>query len=188
MRAADDVAAVLRRRADQLARPRDDADQQVETVEVLLVDAGDGRRYALEARNVRQVQRTQRLRRLPEAAGAALGVVPVRSGTVPVVDLAAVLGTGPADRARPFVVVLDGAGAPLGLLVDVVSDVTSWRATDLRLAATRTATSGTGAGGTGGAGARVGPGGVVVLDADAVLAAATATPGHAADHPRHSGP
>ena len=186
MRAGVDVDAVLRRRAEELARPRDDGEAVLETVDVLIVDAGDGGRYAFEARHVRQVQRTEQLRRLPGGAGAVLGVVPVRSGVVPVVDLAAVLGTGPVDRRRPFVVVLDGAGAPLGLLVDAVSDVTTWQTAQIRAPAMGAGTSATG--GPGAARARVGPGGVVVLDVQALLAGSTANPGRAGDSRRPPGP
>jgi purine-binding chemotaxis protein CheW len=184
---AADTAAVLARRAELLARPRDDADQPGATLEVLLVEAGDGQRYALPASQVREVQRAEHLRRVPAGAGAVLGVIPVRSAVVPVVDLAAVLGTSPVDRTRPFVVVVEDGETDLALLVDGVVDVTAWDQTDVRTTPTMAGDGGTGAG------ARVGPGGVLLLDAAALLRSPAAgalrvAPGFSDSDRRHGGP
>jgi chemotaxis signal transduction protein len=159
--AGRDVGDILRRRAALLAGAPSGGGQASATVQVVVVDIGDGQRYALEARHVLQVQRNVHLRRLPSGAGAVLGVVPLRAGAVPVADLAAVLGVGAADTTRPLVVVLEGEGSPLGLLVDEVSDLTTWRATELEAA--------TGTAGAAWTGARVGPHRTVVLDSESLL-------------------
>ena len=159
-----DAEEVLRQRAALLARPpHHETWSATVDVVVVVVDVGE-QRYALEACHVRRVQRNEHLRRVPAGAGAILGVAPVPAGIVPVADLAAVLGVGAAVPGRPLVVVLDGAGSPVGLLVDDVSDVATWRTADVRESASAAQAEALGSRPT-----RVGPGGVVVLDGAALL-------------------
>lgn len=112
-------AGLLERRAAELARPSEPEDD-IALVDVVVVQVAGGARYAFESRHVRRVVRNAGLCRLPGAAGQLLGLVLVDGDAVPVMDLAAVLGLTPPDRARPLVLLLDGGLPPLGLLVDEV--------------------------------------------------------------------
>ena len=107
--------------------------------------------------------RNEKLRRLPGNTSALLGVVPTRGEVVPAADLGALLGLSAPSLTRPLVVVLDDERAPVGLLVDTVTEVSSWRRADLR-----TLTHAGPAVGEDGPG--VGPGHTVVLDVDTLLA------------------
>lgn len=82
--------------------------------------------YALDVTVVREIVRTQPITPLPNAPELIEGVVELRGGLVPVLDLARVLGNRsseitPASR----IVVLDYEGLSLGLCVDAATDVLS---------------------------------------------------------------
>lgn len=116
MRSDAAARSLLERRAAQLAR-RPPVPAQAAQVDTLTVRVA-GHTYGIEARHVRRILRNDRLCRLPAGPWALLGLAAVGGESVPVVDLAAVLGVGPADRARPFLLVLHAARRPLALLVD----------------------------------------------------------------------
>ena len=159
---ADEVIAVLERRARQLAKAPDELPP---TVEVLVMTVGEIH-YAFETRHVREVLRTERVRRLPAGASALRGLVAARGEVVPVADLGELLGAPAAAAAsRSCVVVIDGSAPPVGLLVDEASDVVDVAAD--RLAAV----SGDAASGNGPSRLALGvaPDGTVVLDASAFL-------------------
>jgi len=124
----DDVMAA---RAAALARPVEVVDEH-DSVEVVTVEVSGGASFAIEASYVREVMRNDHLRRLPGGTGALLGVVPSRGEAVPVADLGALLGLCPPSQNRPMVVVLEHESAPLGLLVERVTQVAEWRRADLR--------------------------------------------------------
>jgi chemotaxis signal transduction protein len=152
---------VMAARAAALARPVT-ADDTQDTVEVVTVEVQGGASFAIEARHVREVMRNDNLRRLPGGSGALLGLVPTRGEVVPVADLGALLGLCPPSPARPMVVVLDHESAPLGLLVDGVTQVAMWRRSAVRsvthaVALTRDFTVG------------VGPADTTLLDGEALL-------------------
>ena len=152
---------VMAARAAALARPVAPDDRH-DTVEVVTVEVGGGASFAIEARHVREVMRNDNLRRLPGGAGALLGVVPTRGEVVPVADLGALLGLCQPSLDRPMVVVLDHDSAPLGLLVDGVTQVAMWRRSAVRsvthaVALPREDTVG------------VGPAHTAVLDGEALL-------------------
>jgi len=118
-------------RAAALAEPAA-SDDTHDTVEVVTVEVGGAASFAIEAHHVREVMRNDSLRRLPAGAGALLGVVPTRGEVVPVADLGALLGVCSPSPTRPIVVVLDHESAPLGLLVDAVTEVAMWRRSAVR--------------------------------------------------------
>lgn len=152
---------ILAERAARLARPLPPPRQDT-VQDLLLVTTGAGRRFALPARSVRQVLRDEPLGRLVAGAGAFTAVAIVSGETVPVADLGALLDGEPARRDRPFLVVLDSAAGPVGLLVDRVLDVAAVPTDDLE----------TVSGAVEGAAAahrRVTPDGAVVLDIEALL-------------------
>jgi purine-binding chemotaxis protein CheW len=80
--------------------------------------------YAIEVGSIREIVRIAATTPLPDAPSLIEGVVDLRGGLIPVVDLACVLDrerSEPGRRAR--IVVLDIGGLVLGLQVDSVTDV-----------------------------------------------------------------
>lgn len=118
---APDARQQLERRAAELAQ-RPTQEKAVATVEVVTVLVGS-RSYALEVRHVSRILRTRHLCRLPEEGGELMGLVMTGGSAVPVADLASLVLLGPPERTRSFVVLLGGAGLPLGLLVDEVESI-----------------------------------------------------------------
>lgn len=111
--------ALLERRAAALARPP----QLVEGLpptDVVVVSVAGGMRFAVETRYVRQVVRNRSVSLLPRSAGELAGIVLVRDESVPVADLAAVLGLAATDPTRSLVLVLGVGEPPVGILVDEV--------------------------------------------------------------------
>lgn len=131
MRTSAERQRLLEKRAEVLARPLVASDQEAH-LDVVVVTVAGGRRYAIEVRHVRQVVRGEALTLLPASGSVLVGVVPVQGETVPVADLAAVLGLAAADASRPFVLVLAGEQPPVGLLVDDVLTTTSLTEAEVR--------------------------------------------------------
>jgi len=85
-----------------------------------------GRFFGIDVASVREVVRSQRVTPLPLAPPLIEGVVELRSGVVPVVDLGRALGgecidPGPDTR----IVLLDVDGMSIGLVVEGATDVLS---------------------------------------------------------------
>lgn len=112
---------LLERRAAKLASDsREECRVPAPEVSTFVTLVTEGQRYAIEARYAVRVLPNEKLCRLPAEAGELVGLVTVGGESVPVADLASLLGTARPDRSRPFVVLIDGAGHPLGLLADEV--------------------------------------------------------------------
>ncbi len=85
-----------------------------------------GRSYALDVILVREIVRTQEVTPLPNAPDLIEGVVELRGGLVPVLDLSRVLGGERSEvTSRSRIVVVDCDGLLLGLCVDAATDVLS---------------------------------------------------------------
>jgi purine-binding chemotaxis protein CheW len=85
-----------------------------------------GRSFGIDVANVREVVRWQTITPLPLAPPLIEGVVELRSGLVPVLDLGRALGTDPIepnDAARIALLHLDGMS--IGLCVQAATDVLS---------------------------------------------------------------
>lgn len=125
-----DAEAILRRRAEALARPVDDQ-VDLATVELLVLSVAEGRRYGVESRYVGRIAVNRNLSRLPATCGQLVGVAPIGGQVLPVVDLASLLELAAADRTRGFVVAVQRGSDVLGLLVDGVEDVITMPERDL---------------------------------------------------------
>ncbi len=82
--------------------------------------------YALDVGLVREIVRVQPITPLPNAPDLIEGVAEMRSGMVPILDLARVLGASESelgDASR--IVVLNFEGLQLGLTVQAATDVVS---------------------------------------------------------------
>lgn len=85
-----------------------------------------GRSYALDVTLVREIVRSHEITPLPSAPELIEGVVELRGGLVPVLDLGRVLGAGPSPVTNHSrIVVLDCDRMLIGLCVDSATDVLS---------------------------------------------------------------
>ncbi len=91
-----------------------------------------GRIYALDVAYVREVVRTREITPLPMSPELIEGVVELRDGVVPVIDLGRALGGAPCEiTTRARIVVLEADGLVLGLLIEGAADVLSLDASAL---------------------------------------------------------
>lgn len=85
-----------------------------------------GRSYALDVALVREIVRPQEITPLPNAPDLIDGVVDLRGGLVPVLNLSRVLGDEASETTNSSrIVVLDCDGLLLGLSVDAATQVLS---------------------------------------------------------------
>ena len=83
-----------------------------------------GQIYALEVAYVREIVRMQPITPLPNAPALIEGVIDLRGGVIPVLDLVRVLGRGVVDESmHARIVVLEIDGLVLGVAVDAATDV-----------------------------------------------------------------
>lgn len=88
----------------------------------------DGTNYALPILKVREIAQLHGLSPVPDAPRTVRGVLELRGGVVPVIDLRAILGAGATSTTRTTCVLvvdaqLDGRPHRLGLLADAVLEV-----------------------------------------------------------------
>lgn len=118
--AATDPAAVLRRRARELARPIADARAEAGAGADYLAFQLGGQTYAVESAAVREAVQPGAITRLPGLPPTLRGLVNVRSRIVPAFDLRPVLNLRPRAEsagAETMLIVVSGH-AEFGLLVD----------------------------------------------------------------------
>ena len=113
------VRIVLAQRARALARPA--RLEQTGSVVALVLFSIGGRQHAVEAGYVREVLRRPMLSMVPSAPAALVGVAHVRGEILAVADISSLLGVAASPVPGP-VVVIEGPGPPLGLLVEEVHD------------------------------------------------------------------
>jgi purine-binding chemotaxis protein CheW len=116
--------ALLRRRAEQLARQTDTEDARAD-VEVLVCRLG-GERYAIETRSLRAVQWASGISQVPCTPEYVRGIVSVRGEIVTVLRLAAMIGLHGApeieSEAQPMLL-LGLPGVRAGVIVDEIIGV-----------------------------------------------------------------
>jgi purine-binding chemotaxis protein CheW len=91
------------------------------------------RLFALDVSHVREIVRFEPITPLPKAPSLIEGVVELRDGVVPIIDLGNVLGDEPVDTSTSSarIAVLEFDGLILGLTVEAATDVLSLDATAL---------------------------------------------------------
>ena len=102
-------------------------DADFTTKERSLVFRIAGRVYACDVGDVREVVPLDRLTRLPGAPETILGLMNVRGSIVTVVNAAAVLHPGDAQRKQRMVLVVDVGDRGVGIAVERVADVRALR-------------------------------------------------------------
>ena len=91
--------------------------------ELISVRIGD-QAYAIDIMAVREIRGWTAATPLPHAPPHVLGMMNLRGAILPVIDLGARLGLGPASPSASSVVVVAQIGeAQMGLVVDAVSDL-----------------------------------------------------------------
>ena len=91
--------------------------------ELISVRIGD-QAYAIDIMAVREIRGWTAATPLPHAPPHVLGMMNLRGAILPVIDLGARLGLGPASPSASSVVVVAQIGeAQMGLVVDAVSDI-----------------------------------------------------------------
>ncbi len=112
---------ILRRRAEELARPEPAARSMAEGLEVLVFDVAR-RSYAVAAACVREVQRLQSLTPLPGAPAYVLGMVHVRGQVLAVLDLRSLLDRPAQDLADlDHLIILHRREQEFGILADSIA-------------------------------------------------------------------
>jgi purine-binding chemotaxis protein CheW len=80
--------------------------------------------FAIDIMSVREIRGWTTSTPLPQSPPFVLGMINLRGAILPVADLSARLGLGPADaRASSVVVVVQVDGREFGVLVDAVCDI-----------------------------------------------------------------
>lgn len=106
-------------------RTEPETTQQVSEICLACFEAG-GQSYALDVALVREIVRPQEITPLPNAPELIDGVVDLRGGLVPMLNLSRVLGGEASEiTANSRIVVLDCDGLLLGLGVDAATQVLS---------------------------------------------------------------
>ena len=120
--ALDHVRAVLRQRAEILARaPEPESAEEVVRLVVLVVS---GELYGVDVRDVREIRPLAAVAPVPGTPSSWLGLMNLRGNVHPVLDLAGYLGlprSGRGPGAR--VVLVSRDGTTIGLVADDVLDV-----------------------------------------------------------------
>lgn len=122
--------AILRARAETLAKAR--ADEEQISLTVMAFRLGGGR-YGVPFADLEQIVECQHLCPLHGAPRAVLGALAVRAGIVPVLDLRVVLGlaSGPLADLR-LVLVVSVRGERFGLAVEDTEGSVGFQARQLR--------------------------------------------------------
>jgi purine-binding chemotaxis protein CheW len=104
------------------------------TVELVAFRIGE-QEFCVDIMAVREIRGWTPATALPHAPGFVRGVINLRGAVLPIIDLSARLGFGPAEpTARHVTVVAQVSGRVVGLLVDAVSDILTVNAEEISAA------------------------------------------------------
>jgi purine-binding chemotaxis protein CheW len=129
---AADLAAVWHRRAIELAEAPD-RDREVGAALTLVLLRLGGDRYAVPITAVREILRVGRVTPVSTAPAFVHGVINLRGGIVAVLDLRTFFGMEPAPAGEAArIVVADGGGLTVGLLVERVEEIIDLPAAEVK--------------------------------------------------------
>ena len=98
------------------------ADRPVADIEVISFEIG-GQEFCIDIRSVREIRGWTPVTPMPQTADFILGVIILRGGVIPVIDLRIRLGLGrTAPPERHVIVVIQWEERVVGLLVDAVQE------------------------------------------------------------------
>ncbi|MCL4262358.1 MAG: chemotaxis protein CheW [Anaerolineae bacterium] len=116
------VAAILARRAQELAKPLEETTQG-RLLHLLAFQLGR-ERYAIDVAHVLEIYAPQPITLVPRTPDFVVGIFNARGRFLSVIDLPVVLGLpGRSQPATCQIVVVQVAGIEVGFLADVVEDV-----------------------------------------------------------------
>jgi purine-binding chemotaxis protein CheW len=125
---ADRTVRVLRKRAEELARPLEDGSRGT-LYSVAVLALGD-EQIAIEADHLREIVKVPPVAPVPSTPPWITGITQLRGELLAVVDLAHLLGLEPRGE-RALLAVVDAAEGPVGLLVEKVLGFREIRAEEL---------------------------------------------------------
>lgn len=123
---------ILRRRAQELAKPLSEGDEDRGDIRAMLRFAHAGDRYVVPLDHVRQVVPLAGASRLPVSAEPMAAVTSVAGQIVPVVPLFALTGAGAVPLQLAWGVAVEAGGHVLCLPADEVVGVTEVASSDVR--------------------------------------------------------
>ncbi len=95
-----------------------------ETEKQVVVFSLGSEAYGVPIGAVREIIRMQDITRVPRMPEFVEGVVNLRGKVIPVIDLRKRLGLGAAEKSKDNrIVVVDGGGEDIGMIVDMVTEV-----------------------------------------------------------------
>jgi purine-binding chemotaxis protein CheW len=128
----EDLAALWHRRAVELAEAPD-RDSEVGEVHTLVVLRLDADRYAVPITSVREIQRVGAVTPVTTAPAFVRGVINLRGVILAVIDLRVFFGLEPGPVAEGSrILIADGGGMVVGILVDEVTEIVDVPATEVR--------------------------------------------------------
>jgi purine-binding chemotaxis protein CheW len=130
--AGEDLAEVWQRRALDLARDADRERDRGETIKLVVFRLGADR-YAVRITSVLEIQKVGRITPLPTAPAFVTGVINLRGVVLSVLDLRAFFGLEQVlvgEGAR--ILVAEGGGMTVGLLVEQVEEIADVPSADVR--------------------------------------------------------
>jgi purine-binding chemotaxis protein CheW len=126
----DEIQAMLKERARELARPVTTADDG-DLLEMAILECGS-ERFAIDVSRLREVRAAPTITRVPSLPPVWLGLMNLRGELCPVLDLSRYLGAGSqAEAGRHDVAVVQNVGRVIGLRVDGIVEVRRMRKTDV---------------------------------------------------------
>jgi len=127
----EEAAAIMRQRAQALARPTEVAEALAETQDALVFCRGE-ESYAVEMAHVADAAALRELTPVPGLPPFILGVVNHRGRIVAILDLRTLLVPSDAKPApRGFVVMAEAGGKSFGILADSIKGATALAVDDL---------------------------------------------------------
>jgi len=128
----DEAQRVLERRAQQLARPEEEAETHEEAADVVVFSVG-GEQYGLEVARVLEVVVPAALTRVPRTPAFVLGVIGHRGRILPVLDVRGLLeaGAGVVGGDCKLVVTVDAGGMTFGIAAEAVPGIARVEASEL---------------------------------------------------------
>ena len=132
MATGEELAEVWERRALELARDVDREADRGESLKIVVFRLGADR-YAVRITSVLEIQKVGRITPLPTAPAFVTGVINLRGVVLSVLDLRAFFGLEQVlvgEGAR--ILVAEGGGMTVGLLVEQVEEITDVPAAEVR--------------------------------------------------------
>lgn len=123
-----DVNEVVREAGTTTQQSRDGETKQSGRTDKLIMFRLEGERYALDITHLKEIIKVPSILRVANASSEVLGLIDLRGSLLPVIDIRPALGLPPAEREEESrILILNGEGRDIGVLVDEVTEVVVMR-------------------------------------------------------------